>query len=234
MMPEARFFIGYDERELLAYTVCARSLRATCSASITVEPLRIDRLRLSGLYRRRYDERDGTRFDWCDGRPFSTDFTFSRFLVPALCQWDGIAVFCDSDFLWRRDAADLIRSVDRSHAVQVVKHHHRPRERTKMRGQVQAPYTRKNWSSLIVWNCAHPANLALTPDAVNMREGRWLHGFGWLDDGQIGELPPEWNWLEGHDSASVDPAAVHFTRGTPDMPGYEGAAFADEWRSWAA
>jgi len=230
--PPLRVFVGLDAKEFAAWSVCARSMRATCTRPLMVEPLDQDALRLAGLYRRGFDEHDGQRIDWCDGRPFSTEFTFTRFLVPALCQWRGLALFCDSDFLWRRDVAELFALADPDCAVQVVQHRQRPREQRKMRGQIQESYSRKNWSSLVLWNCAHPANQALTPEVVNMRSGRWLHSFGWLRDDQIGALPAEWNWLEGHDDTDIDPKAVHFTRGTPDMPGYEGAHYADEWRGW--
>lgn len=228
-----RIFVGYDERESLAYRACVNSLHGMASAPFHVEPLRADRLRRAGLYWRCYDEHDGQRVDWSDGRPFSTDFTYTRFLVPALCQWLGVALFCDSDFMWRRDVSLLLKQYDPRYAVQVVKHDHRPPEKVKMRGQAQAVYPRKNWSSLMLWNCEHPANSGLTPDVVNMREGRWLHRFGWLDDDQIGGLAPEWNWLEG-EAGDLDPAAVHYTRGTPDMHGHHDAPFADEWRRWAA
>jgi hypothetical protein len=80
----------------------------------------------------------------------------------------------------------------------VVKHDHQPTEHWKMDGQFQTRYHRKNWSSVCLFNCDHPANKALTVDLVNSAPGRDLHAFSWLADDLIGELPPEWNWLVGH------------------------------------
>jgi hypothetical protein len=100
-----------------------------------------------------------------------------------------------------------------------------------MDGQIQTRYARKNWSSVMVLNCDHPANQALTTDLVNSATGRYLHGFNWLCDDQIGALDPKWNWLVGHSDPAIDPAIVHFTDGTPDMVGYEDQPFADEWRN---
>jgi hypothetical protein len=97
-----------------------------------------------------------------------------------------------------------------------------------MDGQIQLAYPRKNWSSLVLWNCLHPAHSVL-PELVNTWTGRRLHGFEWLDDKLIGALPEAWNWLEGHSSPALDPKAVHFTRGTPDLPGYGEVAYAGEW-----
>jgi hypothetical protein len=227
-----RAFVGHDKRETVAWWTCTSSLRMTCTAPILIESLEQPALRHSGLYSRQYADVDGQRIDCGDGRPFSTDFAFTRFLVPALCQWRGWALFCDSDFLWRGDVSMLFDEQDDARAVMVVQHEHKPREAVKMRGQAQQAYPRKNWSSLILWNCEHPSNAALTPNMVNLCSGRWLHSFGWLRDDEIGALPARWNWLEGHDDPSIDPAAVHYTRGTPDMPGYEGVAYADEWRAY--
>jgi hypothetical protein len=98
-----------------------------------------------------------------------------------------------------------------------------------MDGQIQTAYARKNWSSVCVFNCDHPANRALTVDLVNTLPGRDLHRFCWLADNEIGALDPKWNWLAGHSDAAIDPAIVHFTDGVPSMPGYEDAPFADEW-----
>jgi hypothetical protein len=111
-----------------------------------------------------------------------------------------------------------------------VKHDHQPQSGMKMDGQIQTSYARKNWSSVCAFNCDHPANKALTFNLVNSVPGRDLHRFCWLKDGEIGELPAEWNWLVGHSDPAVDPALVHFTDGIPTMPGYEDCAFADEWR----
>jgi hypothetical protein len=125
----------------------------------------------------------------------------------------------------------LFRLCDPAKAVMVVKHNHQPIDgSTKMDGQIQTSYPRKNWSSVCAFNCDHPANRALTFDMVNTAQGRDLHRFTWLQDNEIGELPAQWNWLVGHSDPAVDPSLVHFTDGIPTMPGYENCAFADEWR----
>lgn len=169
------------------------------------------------------------KVDQFDGRPFSTDFAFTRFLVPALMslwQRSGPALFVDCDFLFREDIANLFMLFDPSKTIQVVQHRYEPLETVKMDGQVQQVYPRKNWSSLILWNCdkAH-----LPVSVVNGWSGRKLHGFDWVTDGQIGNLPEEWNWLEGHSSPRLDPHAVHFTRGGPWFEEWQNVAYANEW-----
>lgn len=221
-------YIGYDPIEDIAYRVCRESVLARASVPVNIIRLNQDWLRRVGLYRRQFFVEDGQKFDTTDGTPFSTEFSFTRFLVPSL-QPEGVAVFCDSDFLWRADIAELVGWFAPKFAVQVVKHDHHPQEETKMRGCVQSSYSRKNWSSLMLLNCDHPGVRGLTPYEVNHSGGRWLHGFKWLHDEEIGEVPAEWNWLEGSSSTKLDPKCVHFTRGTPDMPGWEEVAYAHEW-----
>ncbi len=226
-----RVFIGYDSQEPLAYRVCRDSLLKHAASSTLVEPLLREKLRTAGIYRRSHYVRNGQPYDTVDDKPFSTEFSFTRFLVPALCQWQGWAVFCDNDFLWRDSVDTVFALADPAYACMVVKHNYRPAESTKLRKRlIQEPYPRKNWSSLILWNCEHPSTQMLTPYEVTMRPGAWLHQFKWLRDDEIGELPPEWNWLEGT-STEDDAAAVHYTRGCPDVPGFEHVAYADEW--WA-
>ncbi len=221
-------FVGFDPREVDAYQVAVHSLRAHCPDA-AVEPLLLPHLRGLGLYRREHERRDGRLWDVISGAPMATEFAITRFLVPHLARADW-AIFCDGDFLWRADVRELVALADPRYAVMVVPHDYRPLEAIKMDGQVQTRYARKNWSSLMLWNCRHPAH-AVLPDLVNQWPGRRLHGFEWLDDPEIGTLPEAWNWLEGHTSPAIDPKAVHFTRGTPDMAGYEDIDYADEWRA---
>lgn len=227
-------YIGFDRREPEATEVACRSLAATCTVPLRVTELREEDLRSSGHYDRPFRVEGHQRFDIRDGKPFSTDFSFTRFLVPVLQDFKDWALFCDGDFLFRADLKDLLDLTDDSKAVMVVKHDYRPAEKTKMDGQRQELYRRKNWSSLILWNCRHPANSALTRKEVNHRPGSFLHGFKWLDDELIGGLPEQWNWLEGWSSPDITPCAVHMTRGVPTMRGYEDIPFADEWRSYLA
>jgi hypothetical protein len=234
--PDAfRWFIGYDEREADAYKVTRDSILRHASIPLCVQPLSIDGLRRAGLYQRSYMVDGPQKYDIIDNRPFSTDFAFSRFLVPALCQYQGFAGFCDVDFLFRADIAGLLAEIDfaASKAVWCVKHDYRPASSTKMDGQRQEPYDRKNWSSLMVFNCAHPSVKAnLRPSAVNEREGRWLHTLKWCETWHIGELPEAWNWLEGHSSPDIEPKAVHYTNGIPTMAGYEKLPYNEEWFSY--
>lgn len=225
-----RIFIGYDPREDEAYRVCARSLRRRASLAVEIQALDLDALREQGLYTRTWHrDASGQRMDDGDGRPFSTDFAFSRFLVPALAGHAGWALFCDCDFLFRADVAALFALRDARYAVQCVQHDHRPAEPVKMDGQAQSRYARKNWSSLVLWNCAHPAHRALTVRDVSERPGAWLHGFRWLDYARIGALPEGWNWLDGWSSPDVPAQAVHFTRGGPWFPNHEPGPYTAAW-----
>ncbi len=218
-------YVGYDGREDMAYHVCVKTLVKHASVPVRVYQLREDVLRSQGLYWRTHviPHRDDG-----DLRPFSTEFAFSRFLVPTLMKWKGWALFFDLDFMWRADVKELFDLRDDRYAVMVVKHDFQPTEEIKMDGVKQTVYPRKNWSSLMLWNCQHPANYKIELHDVNTQSGTWLHGFHWLDDDLIGSLPEEWNHLVGH-SRTINPKAVHFTSGGPWMPGYYHVEFADEW-----
>lgn len=227
-----RAFVGLDGRELDGHRVCVGSLERHASVPLLVEPLDVDALARGGLYRRTWTLLGGQVHDALDGE-VSSEFTYTRYLVPALCQYRGWALFCDSDFLWLADVAELWALRDARYALQVVKHDHQPHrlETHKMRGQRQRAYPRKNWTSLMLVNCGHPAHRALTAHYVGGAPREWLHQLCWLDDDEIGGLPLEWNWLAGISAHTVDPKAVHFTLGTPDMPGHNGAPYADAWRA---
>lgn len=233
-------YVGYDEREDDDYDVCVKSAEKHAPTSrLAIVPLYLKDLRAKGFYWRRKNVLNGQAYDVIDGRPFSTDFAFSRFLVPLLhrramaesgTQGNTWALFCDSDFLWRADPTLLLQYRDETKAVCCVKQAYNPLETRKMDGRIQEPYPRKNWSSLVLWNTIHPANQSLNAMAVNTRPGRYLHRFEWLADEEIGEISPEWNWLEGTPKPPIEPAAVHFTLGTPRYR--PDAEYADEWRSY--
>lgn len=228
-------FIGYDPREADAYRVCVASLLAHASAPVKVRPLLLPQLQAQGLYRRPMQRRGAQLWDVISDAPMSTEFSLTRFLVPFLMKYRGVAIFVDCDFLFRQDVYELLYCAEPGSAVSVVKHVHEPSEATKMDGQEQRRYRRKNWSSLIVWDCGHSmVRRNLSVDAVNTMPGLDLHQFAWLPRDQhfIGGVPLHWNWLEGYSPADIDPAAVHYTRGVPSMPGYENSAYADEWRSY--
>jgi len=219
--------IGFDPREAVAFDVCRHSLLRHSSVPLYVRALRQEGLRLAGLYRRQWEWRDGQRVDLIDDRPFSTEFSFTRFLVPALCQYEGWALFCDCDFLFLADVAELLPLMDDSKAVLVAKQTHLPTETVKMDGVSQSQYRRKNWSSFMLINCGHPSNRRLTVRAVNEEFGAWLHGFHWLENHEIGEVPPAWNWIES--VTEGEPRAVHYSSGGPWFAGHQSVAFAAEW-----
>lgn len=226
---QPKIFVGYDSRFPLAYAVTVRSLLLNGAKEHQIMPLLLPHLTAAGIYDRPSSFKNGEMFDDISGAPMSTEFAISRFLIPSLCNFRGWAMFCDSDFLFRGDVRELFDLADDNCAVMCVQHDYEPPEGKKMDGQTQTRYARKNWSSMMLINCEHPANKGLKAETVNSLPGRDLHAFRWLDDSLIGALDPEWNWLEGHTPDTVKPKAVHFTRGTPDLPGFAKIPFADEW-----
>ena len=230
-----RVFIGYDPMESLAAEVAKESLLSTGTHPIAVTMLNQEKLRLAGLYGRTAFQQDTQCYDATDMRPFSTEFSFTRFLVPALCQWEGWALFVDGDVLFRGAIEELFTHHNNAaYAVQCVKHDY-TESGTKMRGGViQEAYPKKNWSSVMLFNCSHPSCYALTPFTITNAYGTYLQQFRWCTEDQVGALPAKWNWLEGHHTqGQIDPIVVHYTRGTPNVPGYENSPFADEWRAYA-
>jgi hypothetical protein len=242
-------FIGYDPREEEAFQVCIASIIRNSGVHAPPQIVALDQkmLRAQGLYWRPQDVRPvyelvdglpgekqiGIQYrDLIDGRPMSTQFTYTRFLVPFLCQYRGRAIFVDCDFKFRENIRHALEADLNGAAVGVVKHDHKPKETVKMDGIDQSPYPRKNWSSFIVWDCGHPENQRLDLQAVNSWEGRKLHRFGWLNDSDIEGLDPRWNWLEKYDQPIENPAAVHWTIGGPWFEEYKDAAYADEYRSY--
>ena len=213
--------VGWDSREDIAYQVCRHSLLRHASVPVAVLPLRQHDVRAAGLYAR-------------DPDPLaSTEFTYTRFLVPHLADYRGWALFVDCDFLWLDDIAGLLRLADPRYALMCVQHQYEPSEAWKMDGVPQTRYPRKNWSSLVLYNCGHPANRALTPAVVNRESGAFLHRFQWLPDELIGALPERWNWLEGWSRPPETglPGAVHYTRGGPWFAEWQDVAYGDLWRA---
>jgi hypothetical protein len=234
-------YIGFDARESAAFAVCRHSIKKRLNLPIPIYGVVLDDLRQSGLYRRPTEIRDGKLWDVISDAPMSTEFAVSRFLVKELATRGrkegepvGWALFMDCDMLARENLVRLFEQANPKYAVMCVKHKHMPPPGTKMDGQAQVQYARKNWTSLMLINGDHPANSALTVELINTVPGRDLHRFCWLKDEDIGELSPEWNWLVGHN----EPKVVHFTEGYPLLPGYEDVDFAEEWRqafhAWAA
>jgi hypothetical protein len=228
-----RIFIGYDQKMPLAYAVANRSLVEKSTLAAEIEPLLLPQLSALGYYTRPTSIRSGNMFDNISEAPMSTDFAISRFLVPALSNFWGWSLFCDSDFMFMSDIKKIFEMKDPKYAVMCVKHNYNAQEGVKMQGQAQTAYPRKNWSSFMLFNNAHPANRFLSCANVNKYTGRDLHRFCWLPDDLIGSIDESWNWLEGHSSEEITPDAIHYTRGTPDMVGYESVKYADQWRAYA-
>lgn len=230
-------FIGYDHREKVAFDVCKHSILKYCPDA-NIIPLEHKELRKAGLFTRPWViNSDGSFKDMRDDRPFSTEFAFTRFLVPFLfdrCKGQsGWSLFIDCDMLFTQSVEELFRLADEKYAVMVVKHDYthtnKPLEATKMDGCVQQSYERKNWSSFILWNHNHPANKNLSLQQVNYMPGSWLHSFSWLKDEEIGKLPESWNWLEGHSSSNIMPDNIHYTRGGPWFKDYKDVDYAKDW-----
>jgi hypothetical protein len=227
-------FIGWDRREATAAHVAARTFNAR--SRTRAEFLCIDRLRETGLLTRLADRRTGDgaymHHDFISDAKASTDFAFSRFLTPILCQ-EGHALFTDCDVVFLRNPFEMLREIEPGKAVYVVKHEYAPTETVKMDGQPQAAYLRKNWSSVILWDTDHPANRRLTLHDVNSRPGLWLHQFGWLADDEIGALNPAWNWLVNVQPKPANVGIAHFTLGGPFTPGWKGAEHDEIWKDAA-
>jgi len=226
MQPELplRIFVGWDSREDIAYQVCKRSIENHTSIPVDIRPIKQFELRGQGVYTRQRDQLS------------STEFSFTRFLTPYLAGYTGWAVFVDCDFLFRGDIAGLLDYADGAKACFVVKHDYWPLETIKMDNQPQHRYPRKNWSSFMFINCAHPQVKILTPNVVNAQTGMYLHRFEWLEDGVMGSLPSAWNYLEGWHTKDdcPNPLAVHFTRGGPWFADYKNVEYANEWNRVAA
>lgn len=230
-MNPLRVFIGYDPRESEAYEVARDSVVRHASRPIWVGPVRLDKNEEWGLMTRQHEMRDGVMWDFESNAPQSTEFALSRFLVPLLAQ-EGAAIFMDGDTVCLRDPYEMFEAAEgKEAAVYVCKHENATYRSgiTKMDGQVQTAYLRKNWSSVVLWNCSHPSNKRLTLTDINTRSGRWLHAFHWLENHEIGDLPMEWNWLVGVEEKPASPAIAHFTLGGPWLPQWRPSEYDDIW-----
>ena len=206
-------FIGFDPREAVAFYTLAHSIVERSSIPVSITPLM--RAQLGKLYWR---ERGPTE---------STEFSMTRFLVPALSEYRGWSLYMDCDMLCRADIAELAETIQDEKAVLVCKHEYVPKTERKFLGQVQTKYARKNWSSLMLFNNARCR--ALTPEYVNTATGLDLHRFAWISDAEIGELPLEWNWLVGEYARNPSAKIVHFTLGGPYFEEYRDYDYAEEW-----
>lgn len=234
-------WIGYDDRETVAFAIARATIRRFDSF-IPIHGVILKDLVGQGLYTRETRRKingDG-RFDFVDvpsisedydGR-LSTEHANARFFVPMLAK-TGWAIFCDCDVMWKVNPEQVFELRDESKALMVVRHDYEPRESVKMDGQAQTKYPWKNSSSMMLINCDHPAHKRLTLEDLNTRPGRDLHRFYWCEEDEIGVLPPEFNYLVGVSKLPpvIVPKVIHFTRGLPDMAGWENQEYAEEWRS---
>lgn len=206
-------FVGFDPREAVAYHVFCNSIFQNTSVPVQITPLVLSQLQ---EFNETHDDR-------------SNDFVYSRFLTPYLSDFKGWAIFADGDMICQGDLKELIDMADPSKAVMVVKHDYQTKATQKYLGNINENYPRKNWSSVILWNCDHPKHKILTPDFVSKQTGKFLHRFSWLDDQDIGELPLEWNWLANEYRVNREAKLIHFTLGTPCFKDYKNSDMADIW-----
>jgi lipopolysaccharide biosynthesis glycosyltransferase len=214
-----KVFVGYDPREDIAYQVCKHSI-VSKQPNAEVRPLVQKELRDAGWYTRPVD------------KLASTEFTFTRFLVPELMNFNGWALFMDCDMILTTDIKELFDQADDKYAVMCVQHDYTPKEGMKMDGQKQTVYPRKNWSSVVLFNCSHPSNAVLTQDTVNEPElnGAYFHRFSWLKDEEIGELDHTWNYLVGVYDDIETPKLIHYTEGGPWFENYRNCEFHELWK----
>lgn len=212
-MTPLKIFIGYDKREAVAYHVCANSIIRHASVPVSITPLSLNTL---PFYKERHT----------DG---SNAFIYSRFLVPYLCGFKGQALFLDGDMIVKEDVAKLFALLRNDADVAVVKHDYQTKHPVKYFGQKNEDFPRKNWSSVMLFNCANYPNRVLTPEYVAEKSGSFLHRLSWLDDSRIQGIPLCWNWLSDEYAHNDDANIVHFTLGIPAIPDYEDCDHSIEW-----
>ncbi len=208
-----KIVVGFDQREAIAYHAFSQSVLEKSSLPVLFLPLSMNSL--IGYKETHQDK--------------SNDFVYSRFLTPYLNNFQGWAIFADGDMVCQSDIRELWDLRDETKALQVVMHDYKTKFNQKYLGNTNENYPRKNWSSLILWNCSHPKHKVLTPDFISNQTGKYLHRFSWLDDQDIGELPIEWNWLaiEYHNNPKAK--IIHYTLGTPCFKDYRDSEMADVW-----
>jgi lipopolysaccharide biosynthesis glycosyltransferase len=215
-MPEnknVKIYIGFDQRESVAFHTFVQSLIDHASIPLDITPLAVKTLK-------GYEEKHKDK---------SNDFVYSRFLTPFLNDFKGWAIFVDGDMICQTDIKELLDLRDGSKALQVVKHDYKTKANQKYLGNINQDYPRKNWSSVILWNCEHPKHKLLTPDFIANESGKYLHRFSWLEDNEIGELPKEWNWLATEYPNNEQANIIHYTLGTPCFKDYRNTEMADIW-----
>jgi len=206
--------IGYDSKEKVAFNVLSYSILKNSTKPVAITPIYLPNIKDDFIRER--------------NQLSSTEFSFSRFVIPHLMNYQGWALFMDCDMLMKADVSELWRLRDDKYAVQVCKHDYVPKTQTKFLGQTQTAYPKKNWSSFMLMNCKKCTQL--TPDYVNKASGLELHQFKWLEsDELIGELPIEWNWLANEYEYKEDVKNIHYTDGGPYFKDYKNTDYAIDW-----
>jgi len=209
-----RIFIGYDEGEKIAFHVLAESIRKQSSEPISITPIDLNTLRNHFIRDKQSNQ--------------STEFAFSRFMVPYLSNYEGWSIFMDCDMLLRTDINELWKLRDDDYAVMCVKHNYEPKQDVKFRGAKNEKFPKKNWSSLMLMNNAKCK--LLTPEYVRTASGLELHQFKWLEsERDIGAIPKTWNWLVGEYEYNPLANNVHFTLGGPYFYDYVNCDYSKEW-----
>ncbi len=207
--------VGFDQREAVAYHVFCQSILEKTSRPVRFIPLAV--CSLPGYQEKHFDG--------------SNAFTYSRFLCPYLMGFTGHVIYADGDMVCNADITELWDLRDPSKAVQVVKHDYLTKANTKYFSNRNENYPRKNWSSVIIWNCQHSKNRRLVPDFIESKPGKFLHRFAWLEDAEIGDLPREWNWLATEYEINLNAKLIHYTLGTPCFNEYKKTEMAEAWHA---
>jgi lipopolysaccharide biosynthesis glycosyltransferase len=208
-----KIVVGFDQREAIAYHTFSQSVLEKSSLPVLFLPLSMNTLK---GYKETHNDK-------------SNDFVYSRFLTPYLHNFEGWAIFADGDMVCQSDIKELWDLRDETKALQVVMHDYKTKFNQKYLGNTNENYPRKNWSSLILWNCSHPKHKVLTPDFISSQTGKYLHRFSWLDDEDIGELPIDWNWLAIEYPNNPKAKIIHYTLGTPCFKDYRNTEMAVTW-----
>ena len=208
--------VGFDDREAVAYHTFVQSVIEKSSLPTRFLPLNIISL----------NDYTETHIDG------SNNFIYTRFLVPYLMNFNGWAIYADGDMVCLEDIKKLWELRDNKYAVQVVKHDYKTKIKNKYWGNKNEDYPRKNWSSLILWNCNHPSHKVLTPNFIKEQTGAFLHRFSWIKDKEIGELAKEWNWLAMEYEDKKDVNLIHYTIGTPCFKEYKNTSLSGYWKKY--
>jgi lipopolysaccharide biosynthesis glycosyltransferase len=213
MLSKVKIYVGFDPRESVVYHTFIQSLIEKSTLPIEITPLAVNTLNF-------YEESHQDK---------SNDFVYSRFLTPFMSNFEGWSIYVDGDMICQADIKELLTLRDDTKAVQVVKHDYKTKAENKYLDNKNENYPRKNWSSVILWNCSHPKHKILTPEFINKQTGKYLHRFSWLEDEEIGELPIEWNWLAIEYPENPLAKLIHYTLGAPCFKEYRETSMAENW-----